>query len=169
MQLEIKFSRSRYRARPWKSISRGGPWHQLPLESLLQGRPLKTIFPGAADAITRPWKSFYRGDSKHEAPLKFVSRQTRFEISDFCFPLYYSIQISVSRQFILIRFPLYLIILIFISRQFSPVKQLRDSIQLFKILFPLYLNLCFPPIFTCPASALLRIFWSVMNIFLKHY
>ena len=135
--------------RPWEPFFRGDP----------QREPsLKMIFPGAVDAITRPKKFFYRGGSKHEPPLKFVSCQTRFEISDFCFPLYYSIQISVSRQFILIRFPLYLIILIFISRQFSPVKQLRDSIQLFKILFPLYLNLCFPPIYTCPACALLRIF-----------
>ena len=113
---------------PWKAFFRGGP----PREP-----PLKMIFPGAADAITRPWKSFYRGGSKHEPPLKFNSRQAK---------IWNSIQISISCQFIVIHFPLYLIILFFISRPFSPVKQLHHSIQIFKILFPFYLNLCFPPI-----------------------
>ena len=65
-QLEIKFSKGGYRARPCESISRGGPWNQ---------PPLKMMFPGAADAITRPCKLFYRDGSKHEPPLKFISRQ----------------------------------------------------------------------------------------------
>jgi len=53
-------------------------------------------------------------------PCKSIPAKPKFEIH-FCFPLY-------------------LIILFYISRQFSPLNQLHDSIQLFKILFPLYLK-----------------------------
>ena len=63
-----------------------------------------------------PGNSFTGAAQKHEPPLKFNSRQAK---------IWNSIQISVSRQFIVIRFPLYLIILFFY----------------------------FPPIFTCKAIA----------------
>ena len=127
---------------PWKWFFQGRLKSSPALENLFipfKFRiPFKILFP-AKPKFGIPFKfGIHFPPSQNlefHSNLEFISRQAK---------IWNSIQISVSRQFIIIRFPLYLIILFFISRPFSHVKQLHDSIQVFKILFPLYLNLCFP-------------------------